>query len=360
MSDILSQEEIDALMSTIEDIGDQDSVGSSPSWGSDNGDDAFGASSHVEIDPSTALSVSQTRKVTLYDFRRPDRVSKEQIRSLRNLHDKFARNFSSDLSGFLRTITDISLLSVDQMTYGEFLMSLPDPTSFNIISMIPLQGNAVLEINPSLVFPIIDKLLGGQGLPLFTTREMTSLEQYIVDNIINIVLKDLEDAWKQIVPNIRFKKEVTENSPHIVQVVSQTEVVVLITFEVRFGEATGMINICIPALVLEPVLNQINSQDWMMGASHGRTGENSLRLLSLLSNINVKLIVEVGQIQAQIGKVLELTEGDLIVLPKKSDRPLNIYVNNKLKYYGEAGIYGSKKAIKLTYILTEDDYIEVQ
>lgn len=348
MSDILSQEEIDALMSTIEDIDDS---------GDGSGDGS--APSAVDIDARHALRVSPSRRVTLYDFRRPDRVSKEQIRSLRNLHDKFARNFSSDLSSFLRTITDISLLSVDQMTYGEFLMSLPDPTSFNIISMIPLQGNAVLEINPSLVFPIIDKLLGGQGSPLFTTREMTSLEKYIVDNVINIVLKDLEEAWKQIVPNIRFKKEVSENSPHIVQVVSQTEVVVLITFEVRFGEATGMINICIPALVLEPVLSKINSQDWMMSATHGRTGENSLQMLSLVSDIKVTLFVEVGQLQAQLGKIIDLEEGDLIVLPKKSDRPLSVYVNNKLKYYGEAGIYGSKKAVKLTYILTEDDYNEI-
>ncbi len=348
MSDILSQEEIDALMSTIEDIGEQDDI-----------DGPSDPMQTIDIDAGRALKVSPNRRVALYDFRRPDRVSKEQIRSLRNLHDKFARNFSSDLSGFLRTITDISLLSVDQMTYGEFLMSLPDPTSFNIISMIPLQGNAVLEINPSLVFPIIDKLLGGQGSPLFTTREMTSLEKYIVDNVINIVLKDLEDAWKQIVPNIRFKKEVSENSPHIVQVVSQTEVVVLITFEVRFGEASGMINICIPALVLEPILSKINSQDWMMGTSHGRIGENSLQMLSLVSDIKVTLFVEVGQLQAQLGKIIDLEEGDLIVLPKKSDRPLSVYINNKLKYYGEAGIYGSKKAVKLTYILTEDDYTEL-
>ena len=224
MADILSQDEIDALLSTVVDEGEE-----------------IEAIENADFIP---------KKISVYDFRRPDRVSKEQLRSIRNLHDKFARNFSSNLSSFLRTITDISLVSVDQMTYGEFLMSLPDPTSFNIISMIPLQGNAVLEINPSLIFPIVDKLLGGQGLPLFQVRELTQLEMTIIDGIIQLVLTDLEDVWTQIVPNVRFKKELSDNSPPVIQIVAPNEVVVLIVFEVKFGEATGMVNLCLPALRL--------------------------------------------------------------------------------------------------------------
>ena len=338
MADILSQDEIDALLSTVSD--EPAGEGS----GGDSGDD------FDDFAPDFV-----PKKISVYDFRRPDRVSKEQLRSIRNLHDKFARNFSSNLSSFLRTITDISLVGVDQMTYGEFLMSLPDPTSFNIISMIPLQGNAVLEINLSLIFPIVDKLLGGQGLPLFHVRELTPLEMTIIDSIITLILKDLEDVWKQIIPNVRLKKELSENSPHVIQIVAQNEVVVLVVFEVKFGEATGMMNICLPALILEPILNKISSQDWLIGAKKGRSGEYESRILELLENINVPLIVELGRTKLKIGEILNLRENDTVILSKKAKRPLNIYISNKQKFFGALGILGIKKAIKITRATTEQD-----
>lgn len=333
MADILSQDEIDALLSTVTD---------------DSGisEDGGEKKESMEFVP---------KKISVYDFRRPDRVSKEQLRSIRNLHDKFARNFSSNLSSFLRTITDISLVSVDQMTYGEFLLSLPDPTSFNVMSMIPLQGNAVLEINPSLIFPIVDKLLGGQGLPLFHVRELTQLEMTIIDGIITLILNDLEDVWKHIVPNVRLKKELSENSPHVIQIAAQNEVVVLLVFEVKFGEATGMMNLCLPAIILEPILNKISSQDWLIGAKKGRSGEYESRILELLENIGVPLWVELGRTKLKISEVLDLHEGDTIILGKKSKRPLNVYIGNRHKFYGALGILGVKKAIKITRATTEHD-----
>ncbi|MDR2883981.1 MAG: flagellar motor switch protein FliM [Deferribacteraceae bacterium] len=328
MADILSQDEIDALLSTVVDDSEKTEV----------------------LDNTDFIP----KKISVYDFRRPDRVSKEQLRSIRNLHDKFARNFSSNLSSFLRTITDISLVSVDQMTYGEFLMSLPDPTSFNIVSMIPLQGNAVLEINPSLIFPIVDKLLGGAGLPLFQVRELTQLEMTIIDGIIALILKDLEDVWKQVVPNVRMKKELSENSPHVIQIVAQNEVVVLIVFEVKFGEATGMMNLCLPAIILEPILGKISSQDWLIGAKKGRTGEYELRILELLETIKVPIFVELGRTSLSMQEILDLSDGDTIILDKKSNKPLNMYVGNRHKFDGSVGILGIKKAIKISGMTTED------
>lgn len=333
MADILSQDEIDALLSTVSD--DTEVAGESSS-----------ESGTYDFHP---------KKISVYDFRRPDRVSKDQLRSIRNIHDKFARNFSSNLSNFLRTITDITLVSVDQMTYGEFLMSLPDPTNFNIVSMIPLQGNAVLEINPSLIFPIVDKLLGGQGLPLFHVRELTHLELNIIDGIIILILKDLEEVWKQVIPNVRFKKELSENSPHIIQIVAQNEVIVLVVFEVKFGEATGMINLCLPAIMLEPVLNKISSQDWLIGAKKGRSGEYETRILELLENISIPFTVEIGRTKLKVSELLELQTNDTIILNKKSKRPLNIYINNKHKFFGALGVLGIRKAIKVTRSTTEQD-----
>jgi len=328
MADILSQEEIDALLSNV------------------SSDDDVSDESIQQMD-------FVPKKISVYDFRRPDRVSKEQLRSLRNLHDKFARNFSSSLSNYLRTITDITLVSVDQMTYGEFLMSLPDPTSFNIISMIPMEGNAVLEINPSLVFPIVDKLLGGGGQPLYQTRELTMLEQHIMEGIITLILKDLEEVWRQIIPNIRYKKELSENSPHIIQIVAQNEVVVLIVFEVKFGDVTGMLNLSIPAIVLEPILGKLSSQDWLIGSREGQVGENEEEILDIIEKSKVKITVELSETILNMEELLNLREGDLILLDDKSHVPATVYVNNMKKYEGQIGTIGVKKALKITDFITE-------
>ncbi len=329
MADILSPEEIDALLSTVSTEDDL----------SDN------SIQQLDFVP---------KKISVYDFRRPDRVSKEQLRSIRNLHDKFARNFSSSLSNFLRTITDITLVSVDQMTYGEFLMSLPDPTSFNIISMIPMEGNAVLEINPSLVFPIVDKLLGGPGQPLFQTRELTSLEQHIIEGIITLILKDLEEVWRQIVQNIRFKKELSENSPHIIQIVAQNEVVILVVFEIKFGEATGMMNLCIPAIVLEPVLGKISSQDWLIGAKKGKFGDNEKHILDMLEEIKIPFRAAIGRTTLTIEEIMNLHEGDLVMMDVKAGTPSDIFINNKKKFYGHIGTLGVRKAVRINEIITEE------
>jgi len=329
MADILSQEEIDALLSTVstDDEIAEDSV-----------------EQQLDFVP---------KKISVYDFRRPDRVSKEQLRSIRNLHDKFARNFSSTLSNYLRTITDITLTSVDQMTYGEFLMSLPDPTSFNIISMIPMEGNVVLEINPSLVFPIVDKLLGGTGKPLFQTRELTSLEQHIMDGILGLILKDLEEVWRQIIPNIRLKKELSENSPHIIQIVSQNEVVILVVCEVKFGEVLGMMNLCIPAIVLEPVLGKISSTDWLIGAKKGLTGEKEEEIMHMLEDTLVPTNAYLCHNKLTIEDVLELKDGDLVMFNVKQDRPVEVHLNNKKKFLGEVGTLGVKKAVKIKQLISE-------
>ncbi|UOD33929.1 flagellar motor switch protein FliM [Deferribacteraceae bacterium V6Fe1] len=327
MADILSQEEIDALLSTVAVDG-------------------------IEEKQEDTLSYVP-KKVSVYDFRRPDRVSKEQLRSIRNLHDKFARNFSSVFSNYLRTITDINLVSVDQMTYGEFLMSLPDPTSFNVISMIPLEGNAVLEINPSIVFPIVDKLLGGPGQPLYKIREMTSLEQNIIQSVIALILNELEDIWKQIIPNIKFKREISENSPQVVQIVAQNEVVVLVVFEVKFGEVTGMINLCLPAITLEPILGKINSQDWLIGAKKMKGGQHESKIIELLQEIKIPVYAELGKTTLLVQEILDLATDDVVVLDRKSNQDIKINVNNLESFLGEPGIVGVKKGIKIKKIIAE-------
>jgi flagellar motor switch protein FliM len=241
------------------------------------------------------------------------------------------------------------------MTYGEFLMSLPDPTSFNIISMIPLEGNAVLEINPSLIFPIVDKLLGGPGQPLYKVRELTTLEHHIIEGIMGLMLEDLEDVWRQILPNIRFKKEISENSPQIVQIVAQNEVVVLIVFEVKFGEVSGMINLCLPAITIEPILGKISSQDWLIGAKKARFGDYEQRILELIEDAILPLSIKLGETHLNVSEILDLNVDNVILLDTKVNNKAKILINNTPKFEGEVGIVGVKKGISISNILMEPE-----
>jgi flagellar motor switch protein FliM len=198
MADILSQEEIDALLEVVEE--------------EDIAPD--------ELEKATDLL--DNRQITLYDFKRPNRVSKEQLRSIRAIHDKMARSLASDISSLMRSIVEIQLHSVDQMTYGEFLMSLPSPTSFNVFSLKPLDGKGVIELNPSIVFPMIDRLLGGNGAPFETTREFTDIELNLLDQILKVVTQNMREVWSPIMDMYPIV-EAKESSPNVVQIVAQNE-----------------------------------------------------------------------------------------------------------------------------------------
>ena len=242
MASILSQEEIDALL---------------------EGDSAIDEGGDLGNDADSDSSIDE-RNVTLYDFKRPNRVSKEQLRSIRSLHDKFARGLASKISSLMRTIVEVTLHTVDQMTYGEFLMSLPSPTSFNVLSIKPLDGNINVEINPTIAFSIIDRLLGGSGNPYDEIREFTDIELALMDNVFNHITKELKESWAsyiEIFPNMETK----ESSPNVVQVVAQNEFVIMCVLEIIIGNTSGMINICYPIIYLEPIFQRLSNRDLLIG-----------------------------------------------------------------------------------------------
>ncbi|EKI7512390.1 flagellar motor switch protein FliM, partial [Campylobacter lari] len=249
MAEILSQEEIDALLEVVDDDSDESA-----------------ASSKLE-------ELEDKRDIVVYDFKRPNRVSKEQLRSIKGIHDKLARNLASQISSMMRSIVEIKLHSVDQMTYGEFLMSLPSPTSFNVFSIKPLDGNCVLEINPSIAFPMIDRLLGGQGESFDTLRELTEIELNLLDSILRIIMQRLKESWMnvtEIYPSVEAK----ESSPNVVQIVSQNEIVIMVVMEIIIGNSSGMVNICYPVVHLESILSRLANRDIMMGETSAKKSRN--------------------------------------------------------------------------------------
>ena len=285
MADILSQEEIDALLEVVEEEGDTLSSEAEP---------------------------TDTRQVILYDFKRPNRVSKEQLRAVKGIHDKMARNLASQISSIMRSIVEIQLHSVDQMTYGEFLMSLPSPTSFNVFSIKPLDGNCIIEINPSIAFPMIDRLLGGLGESYEATRGLTDIELNLLDAILRIIMQRLKEGWAPITdmyPTVETK----ESSPNVVQIVSQNEIVIMVVMEIIIGNSSGMINLCYPVIYLEPILSRLANRDIMLGETSAKKSRNK-ELNTLISRAEVFNEAIIGQAELSVGELLELKKGDIIRL----------------------------------------------
>ncbi len=337
MSDILSQEEVDALLSAVS------------SEGGDSGGLGSLFSESIEEDPADDTS---EKTLSLYDFRRPDRVSKDQMRTLQNLHEGYARLYSTTLTNFLRTFVEIELVSVDQLTFSEFVMSISNPSCIYVFKMEPLEGNAIFEVNPSLVFFIIDRLFGGQGRPSEQSRELTQIEQSVIHRIVESGLNDLKDIWEHI-GVFSPKIETFETNPQFVQIAPPGETVILISLEVRMQNASGLMSLCFPYLLLENVINSLSGESWM-SAQSVTTVETRGILEQEINNLSLPFSVVIGQLRLKIRDLLQLQKGDVLCLDKRKDDDLAIQIGGITKMAGKTGLVGRKKAIEITKVLEKE------
>lgn len=331
MAKILSQEEIDSLLNVVDEEG--------------------------AVDDAEQSEIVTEKQIVVYDFRRPNRVSREQLRSFRSIHDKMARNLSNQISAIMRSIVEIQLHSVDQMTYGEFLMSLPTPTSFNVFSMKPMDGAGVLEINPSIAFPMIDRLLGGRGDQYDDTREFSNIELNLLDTILRQIMQNLKESWAavaEIFPSIDAK----ESSPNVVQIVAQNEVVVMVVMEIVIGHSSGMMNICYPVISLETILSRLASRDLMMSETSGKKSRNR-ELQALIGGADVHIAAMLGGTQLSFREILDLKVGDVIMLDRVADDTVHVSVDGRDKYRAKIGLQRFRKTIQiLDEIKTEKDQVK--
>ncbi|HOX06025.1 MAG TPA: flagellar motor switch protein FliM [Planctomycetota bacterium] len=322
MPEVLSQNEVDALLSAVND---------------------------VNADLGQPEERTGTREVAVYDFKRPERVSKDQMRALETHHEVLARNLAATLSGHLRTIVDCKLTAVEQLTYSEFVMSLPNPTCFNVLTAEPLEGKLVLEINPAIVFPIIDKLLGGQAGPgSVPEREMTEIERKLFARITERILGHLRDTWMPI-KALNFAVAQTESNPQLLPVVAPNEVVVLISLEVRMGDVTGLVNLCIPYPVIEPIMGAFSTvQSWY---SQRRKSQEIQEAADYLRDSLKGAVLDVSgfvaETQVSVRELLELAPGQVLVTDKPVAAPLILTVGGKAKFAGRAGVFRGKKAFEI-------------
>jgi flagellar motor switch protein FliM len=303
-----------------------------------------------EADIVADAAVSRVRhrdKISPYDFKRPERVGKEQMRSLQTMHESFGRNFGASLSALLRSIVELKLTSVDQLTYSEFVFSLESPTCFNLINAAPLEGQLILDINLSLLFPIIDRLLGGGNAPAPPSRRpLTEIELRLVSRITDLFCKELKHAWENVV-ELDLSIDRVESNPQLVQIVPPNEVVVLSSFELTLGEARGMMNLCIPFNAIERISTRLLSNSWVSYGKRSATPENIQQISGRLSRSLVEVVVDLADTNISTSDLIGLKVGDIIATEKDVQRPLVVSVEGRPKFHAQPGAFKGHKAIQV-------------
>ena len=282
------------------------------------------------------------KKVHKYNFRRPDRISKNQLRSLHSVHDRFARNFSSSISAYMRTGIEVTLESIAQTSYAEFLNTVSDPTCFSAISLKPLDGMAAVEISPALVFPMIDRLLGGTGQPMTSARPMTEIEQSIMQNVLRLMIDNLKESWRAVYA-IEFALNATETDPHMVQVTSPNEMVIHFQFQTRMRETAAKMRLAIPTLVLEPIIHVFDQEEYRR-----RKIVQDGTMLHVLPRVPLKVSIETAETLFPMESLLSLQPGDTLLLDQREQWPVVIKVNGRDKMHARAQMDSTRKTFQIT------------
>lgn len=336
MGDILSQAEVDALLSAVSGGGAAPAPPVAP--------------------PPVALARMADpvagKSVALYDFRRPDRVSKDQMRTLQNLHEGYARLLSTTLTSMLRTLVEINLVSVDQLTYQEVIMSISSPSCIYIFQMEPLESSAIFEVNPSLIFIMLDRLFGGQGRSIDSNRELTDIERTVIYKIIERSLMDLKVVWENI-GIFSPKIESYETNPQFVQIAPPGETVILISLEVRMRNGSGLMSLCFPFILLESIMDKLSGESWI--SAQKTTTQETRRLVEKeLSATQATLRAQIGETTLNVRDFLQLAVGDVLVLDKLASSDLVMFVENRPKFLGKPGVVGRNKSIQITGIIDRE------
>ena len=337
MADILSQEEIDALLSAT----DEDDVGG-------DGGDARGG----DLDGG-GLDDGSQQIVTSYDFKHPARVNKDQLRTLENLHDNFARMLNSTFSGAMRAVVDVDTAFVDQTTYAEFIMSLSNPSCSYNFTLGPTNGQAVIDFAMPLVFAFVDRNFGGKGSSQgVEARQLTPIEVGVINRIVKRVIEDLEATLEPIL-RVEITDIELETNPEFMQITAASEIVILLAFEVNSANASGLVSLCYPFFTLESILPRLGQQSYVR--TNRMNQEELLRQNNLrLQKTNVPIRAELARGMATFRSLQDLQVGDVLTMDTEIDEPTVLYVNDEPKFVGKPGRVGRKSAVQITeYIDSE-------
>lgn len=327
LGDVLSQNEIDDLLKSL---------------------------TSGEIDVQEITEEPTERKVRNYDFRRPNKFAKDHLRTLHMIHENFARLVQNFLSGYLRTLVQVDVISVEQLTYYEFNNSISNPVILGVIELPPLNGSVILEVAPNIAYTLIDRILGGQGTTLNKIRNFTEIELSLIERFIFQMFNHLREAWDNVIQLKPILNKIETNS-QFAQIISPNETVALITFSIKIGEVEGMMNFCIPHMVVEPILQKLSTKLWFTVKEKEATEEFKEEIEEKINSINVPLKVILGSTQLQVMDFLEVQVGDVIQLDTNINSKLKVLVGNIHKFYAKPGVKKNRVSVKIVEVLRRED-----
>jgi flagellar motor switch protein FliM len=319
VDEVLSQSEIDALLSAI---------------------------SSGEMDAEEIKKEDEEKKVRVYDFKRALRFSKDQIRSISRIHENYARLLTTFFSAQLRTYVNISVASVDQVPYEEFIRSIPKMTVLNIYSVEPLDGRLIMEVNPNIAYAMLDRILGGKGGDVSKTDNLTEIETMLMSQLFEKAVTNLREAWSSIV-EIDPVLEDFEVNPQFLQMVSPNDTVIVVSMNTTIGESSGLINICIPHIILETIISKLSVHYWMQTGTKERDQESYDKLTNNLQRAHVEGRALLGETLITIHEFLHLNKHDVIALDQQIDQALTLEINNQPKFQVQPGTYKNKLSVQV-------------
>lgn len=326
MVDVLSQNEIDALLKRL-------------------------SSGELDVDD---MDDTKTAKVKEYDFSRPAKFSKEHLRTLEIIFEHFGRLLSSNLPAYLRKNVQVEVMNSEAVTYSEFSNALSNPVLLGVVNMSPLKGSMIIEMATNIGYTIIDRVLGGMGVPLDKTRDFSEIELSILRRIFAIIINLLREPWENVVEIEPYLERIETNS-QFAQIISPTEMIAIITININIGGVEGLMNVCLPYITLEHVMDKLNTKYWFSTMQDRDEKSYADVIETAINRALIPVSAELGKSYVSVRDFINLQVGDVIKLDRKVEDELDIYVGNIVKFKALPGLFSDNNAVKITEIYRKEE-----
>ena len=326
MGEVLSQSEIDSLLAAL-------------------------SSGELDVEQ---MQDSSDKQVKDYDFKRPAKFSKEHLRTLEIIYEHYGRLISTNLPVYLRKNVQVTVASSETVTFSEFTNALSNPVILGIVDFHPLNGNAIIELSSNLGFAMIDRMLGGQGVPLEKSRDFSDIEMTILQKLMVICMQLMREPWRNVA-EINPMMERIETNAQFAQVIAPSDMVAIISLSVKIGEAEGFMNICLPYFTLEDVMDKLNTKYWYSTMQKNDNENYEEHLEVLIKKIDVPVKAILGRSQVSVNDFLNLQVGDIIRLDSRVDSEMDVFVGNIQKFKALPGSSKDNYAVRITSVIREGE-----
>ena len=326
MSDVLSQSEIDNLLASLN-------------------------SGELDMDQ---IQENDEKQIKDYDFKRPTKFSKEHLRTLEIIYEHYGRLVSNELQVYLRKTVQVTVASSETTTFSEFTNALSNPVILGIINFHPLVGNIIMEISPNIGFAMIDRMLGGAGQPLEKTREFSEIEMTILQKLMVVCMQLMSEPWKNVC-EINPMMERIETNAQFAQIIAPSDMIAIVSLNLKIGDTEGLMNVCLPFFTLEDVMDMLNTKYWYSTLQKDDKTDYEDQIESLIKRVDVPVKAVLGRSQVSVNDLLNISVGDIIRLDTRVDYDINIYVGNIRKFTALPGSSKDKYAVRVTSVLREEE-----